>query len=252
MLKRLLIVGGAFFGAFALYAYAQEDAENFCAPVLFDGADFTVCAVDLDADIRLFLNNADDIPYGHFSVLSQYLAMNDETLLLAMNGGMYHSDRRPVGYFIEQGEKKQELMTRGSSGNFGLLPNGVFYVAKDGTIAVQETLAFKEAKPETRYATQSGPMLVIDGELHPAFQAASQSRKRRNGVGVGADKIYFAISEQPVNFHHFARLFKDEFGTPNALFLDGVVSRLYDAESGRNDLGLPMGPILGVVGPDAD
>ena len=243
----MIILGlGITLGAVTVSA---EIDDKPCDALVFDGARFTVCSVELDADIRLFLNNADGVPYGQFSTLSQALAKNGETLNLAMNGGMYHSDRRPVGYFIDQGEKKQELMTRKSSGNFGLLPNGVFYVGEDGSVAVQETLAFKAAKPQTRYATQSGPMLVIDGDLHPAFREKSESRKRRNGVGVSADKIYFAISEEPVNFHHFARLFKDELGTPNALFLDGVVSRLYDPENGRSDVGLPMGPILGVVSP---
>ncbi len=222
-------------------------AQNPCTPVTFDEAKFTVCTVNKDADIRLFLKDENGEPFGHFSNLAKQLEKQGETLTLAMNGGMYHDDRRPVGYYIENGIKAQELMTRKSNGNFGLLPNGVFYVAEDGSVAVQETLAFKNAQPKTRYATQSGPMLVINGKLHPAFRASSDSRKRRNGVGVSDDKIYFVISEEPVNFHHFARLFKDELETPNALFLDGVISRLYDPANERNDGGLKMGPIVGVV-----
>jgi len=90
-------------------------------------------------------------------------------------------------------------------------------------------------------------MLVIDGSLHAKFRAQSTSKKRRNGVGVDGDKIYFAISEEPVNFHHFGRLFRDQLKTPNALYLDGVVSRLYDTGLSRNDPGMPMGPIIAVV-----
>lgn len=70
----------------------------------------------------------------------------------------------------------------------------------------------------------------------------------RNGVGVGADgTLFFAISDAPVNFHTFGRLFRDALGTPNALYLDGSISRLYDADGGRHDAGWPMGPIIGTV-----
>jgi len=221
-------------------------SNRACAPVTFDSADFTVCTVKRDADIRLFLNDETGKPHGSFSKLGDALQANGETLSLAMNGGMYHDDRRPVGHYVENGKAQQSLMTKASSGNFGLLPNGVFYVDENGA-AVMETQAFKAKAPNTRFATQSGPMLVIDGALHPRFREKSDSRKRRNGVGVKDDKVYFVISEGPVNFHHFGRLFRDHLKTPNALYLDGVISRLYDAGTGRNDPGLRMGPIVGVV-----
>jgi len=221
-------------------------AAQTCAPVTFEAVDFTVCTVERTADIRLFWGDEADKPFGNFSKLSKSLEGGGETLVMAMNGGMYKSDRKPVGYYVEDGTQGQNLMTKASYGNFGLLPNGVFYVDETGA-HVSETLNFKAAKPDVRFATQSGPMLVIDGQLHPRFRKNSSSRKRRNGVGVTGDKVYFVISEAPVNFHHFGRLFRDKLKTPNALFLDGVISRLYDPESGRNDAGLSMGPIVGVV-----
>ncbi len=223
-----------------------EPAHQSCAPVTFDKADFTVCTVPRDADIRLFLNDGQSKPYGSFSKLDDALAAKGETLSLAMNGGMYHDDRRPVGHYVENGTAEQSRMTRASKDNFGLLPNGVFYVDDTGP-AVMETQAFKAKGLTPRFATQSGPMLVIDGALHPRFRKNSTSRKRRNGIGVTEDQVYFVISEAPVNFHHFGRLFRDHLKTPNALYLDGVISRLYDAQSGRNDPGLRMGPIVGVV-----
>ena len=61
--------------------------------------------------------------------------------------------------------------------------------------------------------------------------------------------VVVAISDEPVNFHRFARLFRDVLGTPDALYLDGKVSRIYAPALGRNGIGLPMGPILGVVTP---
>ena len=93
-------------------------------------------------------------------------------------------------------------------------------------------------------------MLVIDGELHPKFLKDSDSTYIRNGVGVSEDgkTVWFAISEDAVNFHRFGSLFRDRLGTPQALYFDGNISRLYAPGIGRHDGGFPMGPIVGVVG----
>ncbi|MEO1749932.1 MAG: phosphodiester glycosidase family protein, partial [Pseudomonadota bacterium] len=88
-----------------------------------------------------------------------------------------------------------------------------------------------------------------DSALHPRFLPKSDSLHIRNGVGTSADgsKVWFAISQEPVNFHSFARLFRDHLKTPNALFLDGSISKLFAPDLNRRDLGFPMGPIIGVV-----
>jgi uncharacterized protein YigE (DUF2233 family) len=141
------------------------------------------------------------------------------------------------------------LQTKASTGNFGMLPNGVFHI-HNGQAGVSETNQFLLKSTVPDFATQSGPMLVIDGALHPKFNAGSTSRRIRNGVGVtAAGSVVFVMSEQPVNFHDFASLFKDELNTPNALYLDGVISRVFSTELDRNDYGAKMGPIVGVVVP---
>ncbi|MEM1040775.1 MAG: phosphodiester glycosidase family protein [Pseudomonadota bacterium] len=150
---------------------------------------------------------------------------------MLMNGGMYHSDLGPVGLYIEKGKQIKSISTKGGWGNFHLLPNGVFWM-KNGQVGVSETKAYlktrtkKERRPD--FATQSGPMLVIGGKLHPRFLKNSDSLKIRNGVGVSADgkTIHFAISRQAVTFHAFGTLFKDALKTPNALYLDGTVSAI--------------------------
>ena len=164
-----------------------------------------------------------------------------------MNGGMYHPDRQPVGLYIEDGTEITGIVTREGPGNFGLLPNGVLCLT-DTSAAVIESRAFDADPPACRDATQSGPMLVIDGTLHPRFLVNSDSRNFRNGVGVREDgSLVMAISDTPVTFHQFGRLFRDVLETPNALFLDGRISRLHAPELDRSDFGFPLGPILGVV-----
>ncbi len=226
---------------------AGQMAQADCRDLSFDEDRYTVCNIAPDEDLRLFHTSDDGEIFGDFLPLLADLRDGDQTLGFAMNGGMYHQDRRPVGHYIENGTEVQGLVTREGPGNFGLLPNGVFCIGY-GENSVIETLAYDAARPTCEFAMQSGPMLVIDGDLHPRFMPDSTSRKFRNGVGVADDgTTYFAISNNTVNFHSFARLFRDSLNTPNALFIDGTISRLYAPDIGRHDGGARMGPIVGTV-----
>lgn len=223
----------------------SSSAQAACEQISFEDTPFTVCTADpKENTVQLFLNDADGNPLGTFSNVEDALGSG---LSFAMNAGMYHSDRRPVGLYIENGVELAPIVTREGPGNFGLLPNGVFCLSNERAF-VLESRAFEASAKKCTFATQSGPMLVIDGSLHPRFLPESTSAKVRNGVGVRNDgTIMAAISDRPVTFHHFGRLFRDVLKTPNALFLDGTISRLYAPELKRHDLGLPMGPILGVT-----
>lgn len=238
-------------GGPSLSGCKAEPAARACNLVDFDGIPFAVCTFDVTrADIRLFLNDPGGVPYGQFDRLAVQLESKGKTLTFAMNGGMYHDDRRAVGLYVEEGDQAAPLVRSAGPGNFGMLPNGVFWI--DGPAAgIAETSAYNARFPTSppHFATQSGPMLVLDGALHPDFNVDGPSRKRRNGVGLSADgaTVFFVISDAPVNFHSFARLFRDRLGTPNALYLDGVVSRLYAPDLQRDESGLDMGPIIAVV-----
>jgi uncharacterized protein YigE (DUF2233 family) len=233
----------------ALVLLVPLDAQAAtCRDLDFDGASYTICEVTAADDLRLFLNGPDGA-YGSFRNLDDALAAQGLALGFAMNAGMYHRDLAPVGLYVEDGAEAAPLITSDGPGNFGLLPNGVFCWG-DG-FRVIESRAFRDEGPACRYATQSGPMLVIDGDLHPRFLEGSDSLYIRNGVGVSADgtRAVFAISNDAVNFHSLARLFRDQLGLPDALYFDGNISRLYAPMLDRHDGGFPMGPILGTVVP---
>ncbi|MDK3074223.1 phosphodiester glycosidase family protein [Sedimentitalea sp. JM2-8] len=230
--------------ALALPALAQD-----CRDLTYEGNPYTLCEVDTaQADLRLFLADDTGTPFGQFSAVDRALAEQGKTLGFAMNAGMYHSDRSPVGYYVENGIEIMGVVPGAGPGNFGLVPNGVFCIREDRADVI-ETTAFLSRGTDCSYATQSGPMLVIDGALHPRFLVDSTSRYVRNGVGTTADgsRAFFVMSSSRVTFHEFGRLFRDALDLPNALYFDGNVSRLHAPQIGRSDAGFAMGPIVGTV-----
>lgn len=228
-------------------ASAAEPGQN-CRKITHESATYVVCSFDLRKhDLRLFLNDASGVPYGSFRALQADLAKQGMALPFAMNGGMYHRDRSPVGYYVEGRRKLKEAVTGPGPGNFHMRPNGIFFI-DGGTAGVMESRAFLKRNRRPEHATQSGPMLVIDGKLHPRFVKGSDFKKRRNGVGmINRHTIVFAISNSAVSFHDFATLFRDKLACRNALFLDGSISSMHAPEIGRADFIWPLGPIIGVV-----
>ncbi len=233
--------------AFLICAGAASAGEA-CRKLQHLGDSYTVCAFDpATDDIQLFQNDRTGKPYGSFRALENDLRQDRIYVRFAMNGGMYLDDQSPVGLFIENGRELKAINTNKGWGNFHLLPNGIFYLLP-GRAGVMESKAFAASGIKPFYATQSGPMLVVDGKLHPSFLADSTSLKTRNGVGVAKDgKVVFAISDGPVRFHDFATLFRDELHCANALFLDGSISSLDIPEWQRRDGLFPLGPIIAVT-----
>lgn len=236
---------------------ASPTTAQVCTAQTFEGARYTVCTVDpATADLRLFWRDESGRPLRTFSALSEHVSADGQTLRFAINGGMFTTEYRPVGLHLENGAQQVPLNRSEAPAsarpvpNFYKKPNGVFYIAP-GTAGVVSSDEFDAAALEATHATQSGPMLVIDGDLHPALIPGSTDRNRRSGVGACTDgTVRFVISETRVNFHDFARLFRDHLGCPDALFLDGGRGvGLYHPALGRNDRSGHggFGPMIGLV-----
>jgi uncharacterized protein YigE (DUF2233 family) len=162
-----------------------------------------------------------------FDNLRKYVLGKNEKLIFAMNAGMFQEDYSPLGLYIEKGILINKLNIRNSTtGNFYMKPNGVLYITKENNAAVVTTDQFK-LNENIACATQSGPMLLINGKMHNSFKPASTNLNIRNGVGVKSNgEIVFVLSKTPVNFYDFANYFKEQ-GCDNALYMDGFVSRAY-------------------------
>lgn len=196
-------------------------------------------------NLKLYWKNADGANYGSFAQLKTQLAQQQQELVFAMNGGMYQRDLKPQGLFIENRETKRAInQVQEAYGNFYMQPNGVFYLTDSKEGFVCTSIDFKDG-PTITYATQSGPMLVIDGQLHPRFMEGSKNVHIRNGVGVLPDgQLLFVLSKEKVNFYDFATYFKNR-GCKNALYLDGFVSRTYLPAKNWEQLDGQFGVIIG-------
>ena len=217
-----------------------------CHQMLFEATRFTVCDPG-EGKLRLVAAGKSETPLRTFADISTRVGADQ--IAFAMNAGMFDEDGRPIGLAVVDGVQVHAINLRDGGGNFHLKPNGLFLLRKNGAASIIVSEAFKMA-PDIAFATQSGPMLVIDGQTHPRFDADGESRFIRNGVGIGpSGKPLFVISNEVVSFGKLARFFRDGLHARNALYFDGSVSSLWDPASGRQDSGVPLGPMIVALKP---
>ena len=224
-------------------ATLASQVESACRSIIFEDTPLTHC---LAAPSRHSIAMASGDGEGPYRSLGKFAAASDaETIAFAMNAGMYDDEGKPVGYYVENSERLKPLNTADGEGNFHMKPNGVFW-GSGGEWQVRDTewfLANVSQRPE--FGTQSGPMLVIDGKIHPEITRDGPSKLIRNAVGVDEEgRAHFVISNAPISFGKLARFYKDELEVKNALFLDGNVSLLWNPATERLDTGAPIGPIV--------
>lgn len=242
----MIAVSGAIAAAAAGRAAPVREAA--CRRETFEGDGFTVCVYRREADELRIVSRMGDGPVGDFRRLGVALRKDERRIRFAMNAGMYDPHRKAVGLLIENGKVVHRLETGGGEGNFYLLPNGVFSIDAEGRARIDETGARAAGTAGLRWATQSGPLLVAGGTLHPAVQPNGESRVVRNAVGVRSpDEALFVISDGPVSFGRLARFLRDGLGCPDVLYLDGYVSSLWDPASGRRDGTSGLGPMIVVL-----
>ena len=242
-----LLAAGGLFGLFQSVPALPDGHRGLCRTEIAGGVDYIVCDVPLDRDdLVLRAEDAGGVPYETFEKAAA--SVEGQPVRLIMNGGMYHEDRRPVGLAVQDGRRLKDAVRGTGSGNFSLQPNGIFFI-ENGKAQVMETGRYLGRAHAPELATQSGPMLLIDGKLHPRFIDGSDSRYVRNGVCASADGrvVHLVLSRQPVNFWDFAVFFRDRLNCRNALFFDGHISSFYYPEGGIDYRRDRLGPMLVVT-----
>lgn len=198
------------------------------------------------ANLNFYWKNDKQEIFKSIATLKTWLKIKNKELLFACNGGMYMEDNSPLGLYIENGKIIKKINSKSGHGNFYLFPNGIFYVTTTNEVAICKTEHFKNNKG-VKFATQSGPMLVVDGIIHKSFTEGSSNLNIRNGVGIlPNNNVVFAMSKQPINFYDFANYFKS-LGCKNALYLDGFVSRTYCPEKNSLQEDGNFGVIIGII-----
>lgn len=246
----LLIAAAAALGVFVFITSQREgERDRPCAVREFEGSRFTVCVFDARRhDLRLASRDGEGDYMRGFDQLIAFLGSDAARVRFAMNAGMFNDAGAPIGLYIADGEQQRGLSLTDGPGNFHLKPNGVFWQGNDGVLHIDVSEDYAIELRDARWATQSGPMLVIDGELHPRIAHDGASRYVRNGVGVtDGNTAYFVISSGVVSFGRFARFFRDELRCRDALFLDGTVSSLWAPSLDRQDDNHRIGPMVVVL-----
>lgn len=236
------------------FAAASRSADAVESRVQrFDAIDYRIVALDLKRDaLEAHWRDADGNAFASIDALKRWGEGQGRRLLFATNAGIYDRQFRPLGLYVEDGQTLRPLNTakgNARAGNFSMQPNGVFSIDRQGRAAVVATGDWNGRAIEARLATQSGPMLVVDGQINPAFVEGSDSLKWRSGVCARTpQEVVFAVSLEPVTFHAFARLFRDEVGCRDALYLDGTLSRIYtDADGYAGAPAMMVKPYAGML-----
>jgi uncharacterized protein YigE (DUF2233 family) len=225
-------------------ASIASQVESACRSVIFENTPLTDC-IAIPERHRIATALADGTGANFRSLTAFAEARDPRTIAFAVNAGMFDEDGAPIGYFVEGGERKKELNTADGEGNFHMKPNGVFFGTGDAWEIRTSDDFLKNVGDRPQFGTQSGPMLVVGGRLHPEITQDGPSRTIRNAVGIDErGRAHFVISSAPISFGKLARFYRDELKVKNALYLDGSVSQLWNPATERLDTGAPIGPIL--------
>ncbi len=237
----------AFAGA-ATLAADEKTLPPGLQSLTFRGTPYIVHEVDPKKDdLQMFLKDDKGIYLHNFAALEKYAASKGEKLLFAANAGMFQPDFTPCGLLVQNGNETSPLNTNDGEGNFYMKPNGVFLINQKHEARIVNSANYVDELSPAVWATQSGPMLVLRGDINPDFISDSKNLYIRSGVGVRADgMIVFAISQSPVNFYSFAALFRERLKCPNALYLDGGISQFYPSGV-KSKAPQSFGPLIGVV-----
>lgn len=224
----------------------QPERVSACRNVTFEQVSLTHCIADpAEHRIATALSGANGKPYRSLSNLASGRSADAKSVAFAVNGGMFDGEGKPIGYYVQNKDRTKELNRNDGPGNFHLMPNGVFFGTGSKWQVHTSDYFYRMIGDRPDFGTQSGPMLVINGKLHPEIADNGPSKAIRNGVGVGTDgRAHFVIANAPLSFGVLARFYRDELKVPNALFLDGNVSALWDPATDRMDAGAALGPLI--------
>ncbi len=121
--------------------------------------------------IAMYWKNDSGQVFGNIGSLQRSLEYQGKALRFAMNGGMYTTERSPLGLYVEKGVtlKAIDKHTKGY-GNFYMQPNGVFGIMEDRKAFVVRTEDYVPRKI-VEFATQKRSLTGYEGNDQSIVQA---------------------------------------------------------------------------------
>ena len=125
--------------------------------------------------------------------------------------GMYGDEFSPTGLYVEEGQgtlarsTPRRSLARPAKFRIFTRSRTVFFTSGK-TAGVMTTDAWLASPPKAVFATQSGPMLVIDGKIHPAFIEGSTDLKPATASGLRSDQGAFRNHRGPRELSQFRAL----------------------------------------------
>jgi len=230
-------------------AIADTTYEYFSTekPILENDSFLTYRVNPQKQNLQLYYKDDKGNVLGCIEYLQKWVETKNQQLVFAMNGGMYMEGGRPLGLFIQNYKTITPINKKSAKGaNFYAKPNGVFYIDSNNVAAICKTEDFVNTG-NIKYATQSGPMLLFNGEIDTICNPNSTSIAIRNGVGILPDnEVIFVLTSKDVSFYEFMNYFK-RVGCKDALFFDGNVSIAYLPEKNWKHYGGDFGVMVGVT-----
>ncbi len=234
--------------ALALPLFGQAAELN---RYVFQDTGYSVCKIDLDKDaVRMYWKDDRGQEFRRLNQLKLWLRQRGEELVCATNAGIYDTDLRPRGLYIEDGLVKRQLNERKNAyGNFYIQPNGALLLSeRRATIIDTDQLSRHRDTllAGVSFATQSGPILIYHGQINPLFMPDSENRVIRNAACTGpGNTLSLVVSRDVVSFYMFARFLREKLACNDALYLDGSVSRMYPGDV--FEVGPDFGAMIGVT-----
>ena len=149
--------------------------------------------------------------------------LNDNEVVCISEVGFYDNGGNHVGLLQIEGKEffGVDLGTKGN-GNFYLAPNGVFSF-DSSTKRITESNAYSTNRYKSKNSIQSGPLLIVNGELHPKLNLFSLNKHGRSAICSipqnGQIYTLFITALDPVNMYTFSMVLKQRFNCDYALLV---------------------------------
>jgi uncharacterized protein YigE (DUF2233 family) len=191
----------------------------------------------------LYMNNSYDVvvikcngsSINKFSIIENGMGLMHGELMAKINAdsssfyvglGISEAGCSPVGGLVENGVMLKPINTNDGEGNFYLKPNGAILIS-DKWLRLLETNHVGASMADSKWAYQSGPLLLDNGIINNQFKEKSTNQQLRSAVGVFKNKtneefVLFCTSTSPVNFYSISDFLLNKYECTHALLLSSI------------------------------